>query len=158
MVTRHLAALALSLGMTLPLHAQTLPDQPETARLVWSTLIALDQANRTGNYTVLRDLGAPGFREANTAANLAAIFATLRANDPGLGRVLSQAPVLTEAPRLTDGGQLYLAGQFPGRPQGIAFELLFEPLAGDWRLFGISVAPVSAADPASPNPSPNPAP
>jgi hypothetical protein len=38
--------------------------------LVRSALIALQQANETGNYTVLRDLGAPGFEEANTAARL----------------------------------------------------------------------------------------
>jgi hypothetical protein len=30
--------------------------------LVRSTILALDQANKTGNYTVLRDLGAPGSR------------------------------------------------------------------------------------------------
>ena len=29
--------------------------------LIRSALLALDQANKTGNYTVLRDLGAPGF-------------------------------------------------------------------------------------------------
>jgi hypothetical protein len=37
--------------------------------LIRSTILALDQANKTGNYTVLRDLGAPGF-QANTAARL----------------------------------------------------------------------------------------
>jgi hypothetical protein len=42
--------------------------------LIRSTVLALDQANKTGNYTVLRDLGAPGF-PANTAARLAEIFA-----------------------------------------------------------------------------------
>src|SRR4051812_18904799 len=42
--------------------------------LIRSTLLALDHANRTGNYTVLRDLGAPGFYTANTAARLAEIF------------------------------------------------------------------------------------
>ena len=45
--------------------------------LVRSTLLALDQANKTGNYTVLRDLGAPGF-QTNTAARLAEIFAYQR--------------------------------------------------------------------------------
>lgn len=31
--------------------------------LIRSTLLALDHANKTGNYTVLRDLGAPGFQQ-----------------------------------------------------------------------------------------------
>jgi hypothetical protein len=41
-----------------------------------SALLALDQANKTGNYTVLRELGAPGFQAANTAARLSEIFAS----------------------------------------------------------------------------------
>src|SRR3954466_1644296 len=45
--------------------------------LIRSSLLALDQANKTGNYTVLRDLGAPGF-QTNTAARLAEIFAKQR--------------------------------------------------------------------------------
>ena len=40
--------------------------------LVRTTLLALDQANKTGNYTVLRDLAAPGF-QVDTAARLAEI-------------------------------------------------------------------------------------
>lgn len=157
MVTR-LSALALALALALPLQAQTptLPDQAETARLVWSTLVAVDQANRTGNYTVLRDLGAPGFREANSAADLSIIFANLRAQDPGLGRVLSTEPVYRDPPRLTEGGQLYITGTFPGRPAGIAFELLFEQHQGEWRVFGISVGPLAATEPPPADPSPAP--
>ena len=45
--------------------------------MIRSTLLALDHANKTGNYTVLRDLGAPGF-QANTEARLAEIFAAQR--------------------------------------------------------------------------------
>lgn len=148
MVTRLLLALTLGLLLALPLRAETptLPDQPAIARLVWSTLIAVDHANRTGNYTVLRDLGAPGFREANTAADLATIFANLRAQDPGLGQILSADPVYREPPRLTETGQLYINGQFPGRPNGIGFELLFDSHAGEWRLFGISVGPLSSTE------------
>ena len=46
--------------------------------LIRSTLLALDQANKTGNYTVLRDLGAPGFQATNNPAQLGDIFANLR--------------------------------------------------------------------------------
>ena len=52
-------------------------DRNGVLMLVRSTILALDQANKTGNYTVLRDLGAPGF-QANTAAKLAEIFASQR--------------------------------------------------------------------------------
>jgi len=149
MVRTCLRAATLFLLLIAPAKAQdaAIPDQAEAARLIWSTLIALDQANRTGNYTVLRDLGAPGFREANSAADLALIFAGIRAQDPGLGRTLSSEPVYREPPRLTENGQLYITGHFPGRPQGIAFEFLFEAYASEWRLFGISVAPIATTEP-----------
>src|SRR5215813_2946497 len=38
--------------------------------LVRSTLLALNDANRTNNYTVLRDLAAPAFQARNTPADL----------------------------------------------------------------------------------------
>ena len=42
--------------------------------LVRSSLLALDHANKTGNYKVLRDISAPGF-QVNDAAKLSEIFA-----------------------------------------------------------------------------------
>jgi len=52
--------------------AQQAPVSIEQALyLIRSALMTLNDANRTGNYTVLRDLAAPGFQERNTAANLA---------------------------------------------------------------------------------------
>ena len=46
--------------------------------LIRSTLLTLNDANRSGNYTVLRDLAAPDFQARNTAADLAQIFTDLR--------------------------------------------------------------------------------
>ncbi|HYE26673.1 MAG TPA: hypothetical protein VEA61_00330 [Allosphingosinicella sp.] len=39
-----------------------MPDPIVINKLVWSAMAALDQANQTGNYSVLRDLGAPSFQ------------------------------------------------------------------------------------------------
>lgn len=147
------ACLGISLGLTglspltPPGQAQaqeatpSLPERDEIARLLWSTLIAVDQANRTGNYTVLRDLGAPGFRDANTAAQLAAIFQATRDAGLNLGATILREPEFIDGPRLTETGQLYLAGRFPARPVTTVFELLFEFSGGEWRLFGISIRP-----------------
>src|SRR5882724_9070208 len=54
--------------------------------LIRSTLLALDQANKTGNYTVLRDLGSPDF-QANSAAQLAEIFVQQRRDNVDLSGV-----------------------------------------------------------------------
>ncbi len=122
-----------------------MPARDEIARLLWSTLIAVDQANRTGNYRVLRDLGAPGFRDANDAAKLAAIFQPTRDAGMNLGATILREPEFTDGPRLTDTGQLYIAGRFPARPVTTGFEMLFELSGGEWRLFGISIRPEDTA-------------
>ena len=49
---------------------QKLPVSVEQALyLIRSTLLTLNDANRSGNYTVLRDLAAPGFQARNSAAD-----------------------------------------------------------------------------------------
>ena len=46
--------------------------------LVRSIMLTLNDANRTGNYTVLRDIAAPSFQATNSAADLSMAFAELR--------------------------------------------------------------------------------
>ena len=118
-----------------------LPDRAETARLVWTTLIAVDHGNRTGNYSVLRDLGAPSFRVVNDPAKLASIFATIREPDIGLGRVVLYAPEYSEPPNIQENGMLRVKGVIPMRPEGVLFDMLFQHVEGEWRLFGIGIAP-----------------
>ena len=128
--------------------------------LIRSTLLTLNDANRTGNYTVLRDLASPDFQNKNTAADLSDSFADLRRRHFDLFSVALAAPQLAAAPALDGNGMLRLTGFFPTRPQQINFDLLFQNVAGQWRLFGISVAtPQVSAQPApAPAPSPPPAP
>lgn len=133
--------------------------------LIRSTLLTLNDANRSGNYTVLRDLAAPGFQAGNTAADLAQIFTDLRQRQVDLYQVATMAPQLTSPPHITDNNMLRLTGFFPAKPLQINFDLLFQNAGGQWRLFGISVATPqapeaqkpAAAKPAAPAPKPAPA-
>lgn len=106
--------------------------------LVRSALLALDQANKTGNYTVLRDLGAPGF-QVNTAARLGEIFAKQRNDNIDLSGVAVIDPQLSLLPQIEANGMLRMAGFFPSVPSQVNFELEFAPVKGQWRLFGIGV-------------------
>jgi hypothetical protein len=74
-------------------------DRNGVLMLIRSALLALDQANKTGNYTVLRDLGSPGFR-ANSAAQPADIFAQQRRDNIDLSGVAVLEPQLTELPQI----------------------------------------------------------
>jgi hypothetical protein len=124
--------------------------------LVRETLLALDQANKTGNYTVLRDLGSPDF-QANSAAQLAEIFAQQRKDKIDLSGVAVIDPQLTLLPQIEANGLLRMAGFFPSVPTQVNFELLYAPVGGRWRVFGLSVSFGQAA-PAAPQPPPAAAP
>ncbi len=116
--------------------------------LIRSTLLTLNDANRSGNYTVLHDLAAPGFQAKNNSADLARIFTDLRNRHFDLFAVALAAPRLSTPPHLESNGMLRLTGEFPTRPLQINFDLLFENVGGQWKLFGISVATPQA--PAAP--------
>jgi hypothetical protein len=126
-------------------------DRNGVLMLIRSSLLALDHANKTGNYTVLRDLGAPGF-QVNTAAKLAEIFAKLRNDNLDLSGVAAIDPQLSLLPQIEANGIMRMAGFFPSVPSQVNFELAYAPVDGQWRLFVISVS-IGQAAPAAPIPT-----
>ena len=126
----------------------------QLAALIKSTIMALQHANQTGNYSVLRDLGTPVFRERFDQAQLTAIFSNLRSRSVNLSPVLFLAPNLTKQPEMTEGNQLRIVGDFPTQPLQIQYEMLFLQIDGVWRIDGLAVDAVAqqamAAAPASP--------
>jgi len=130
----------------------------QLAALIKSTIMALQHANQTGNYSVLRDLGTPVFRERFDLAQLTAIFSNLRSRSVNLSPVLFLAPNLTKQPELTEGNQLRIVGDFPTQPLKIQYEMLFLQIDGVWRIDGLAVdaVPQSTA-PASAVSAPPPA-
>lgn len=152
-----LLALALPVALAPPAMAQTAKKSQRTVKqagpaaprpanidrngvviLVKSALLALDQANKTGNYSVLHDLGSPGL-QAKTDAQLAEIFAPQRARKLNLAGVLVLDPQLTLLPQIETNGMLHMAGFFPSAPAQVNFEMLWEPVSRQWRLYGLSV-------------------
>jgi hypothetical protein len=110
--------------------------------LIRSALIGLDHANRTGNYSVLRELGGPALQK-HTPAQLSAAFANLRAAKVNLLMSAILTPQLTQQPKVAPEGLLQLVGFFPTQPQRIQFNIVYQPAGGEWRLAGISVSLVA---------------
>lgn len=110
--------------------------------MIRSTLLTLNDALRTGNYTVLRDLAAPSFRERNTAGRLHQIFSSLSTRGIDLSAAAILAPKFPQAPSIDENKRLRISGYFPGDPVQINFDMSFEVVAGQWRLFGLSVNPL----------------
>ena len=141
-----------------PPSAVPVPSDLELSKLVWSTMAAVDDANQAGNYSVLRDLAAPGFQVNNDAAKLTQVFATLRASRLDLSNTLLLAPTFTATPRFVQAGILQLKGFFGLRPTAVAFELYYQWVMGRWKLFGVSIAPapIASQQPVSSQPRPAP--
>lgn len=119
------------------------PDQLTALKLLWGTMAAIDQANRTGNYSVLRDLGSAAFQSGSNPTTLAAAFTPLRDQGIDLGDTLLAMPNWAQAPTM-QGGQLRMTGSFPVRTAPVVFDIAFIWERG-WRLHGLAVRSQGAA-------------
>jgi hypothetical protein len=113
---------------------------PQVVYLVRSTLGALQDANSTGNYSVLRDLAAPSFQAKHSAADLAEIFAHARRKPIDLAVAAINQPVVSETVR-PEANRLHIKGHVGRDEAKIAFVLHFEAVNGHWRIAALSVAP-----------------
>ncbi|MFM8808439.1 MAG: hypothetical protein ACKOJB_05965 [Chthoniobacterales bacterium] len=119
--------------------------------LIRSSLYALDLSNKSGNYTILREMSAPGFAAVNDAARLSASFRSQRDRNLDFSGVLVYEPTMTTMPEIDKNGMMHFAGYFPSASSQINFEMIFEPVNGRWKLFGLA-ADVGPAGPAAPTP------
>jgi hypothetical protein len=116
----------------------SMPTDDKLIMLINSSLIALNQANATGNYTVLRQMAAPGFQQANSPERLSKAFTELRSRNLDLTPILLFQPKLYRRPVINDRGMLRVTGFFPTSPERVNFDLIFQPVQGKWRLYGIA--------------------
>ncbi|WP_428029097.1 hypothetical protein [Ancylobacter sp.] len=142
-------ALAFLVGVLAPLagkaqeqRADAMPPPAVLLALLRGTMIALNQANVTGNYSVLRDLAAPSFRDANSSASLADRFRIWREGKLDFAAVALLDVKLSGAPTIGTDGLLRLSGYFPTAPLRIGFDVAFEPVNGHWRLGAIKAEPL----------------
>lgn len=106
--------------------------------LLRTSLLALDHANKVNDYRVLRALGAPELQKYSTE-QLSQLFAGLRTANVDLSPIAVITPQVLEAPQITPQGLLKLLGYFPTQPLQIQFEILYQPISGQWRVFGLTV-------------------
>jgi hypothetical protein len=130
------------------------PDSDLVTILLRTTVVAVHQANITGNYTVLRDLAAPTFQEKNSTADLALAFAPLRQQKLDLTPVVVLESNFTQKPVIDGQNALRLAGTLQSKPIPVAYELAFQTVGGSWRWSAIAIRSVpQVAAPPVPAPS-----
>lgn len=129
-----------------PAAVRPVPDQLQLAKLVWSTMAAVDHANKSGNYSVLRDISSTGFQINNDPAKLAQIFANIRNSRIDLSNALLVPPTYTAAPQQLQSDVFRVQGIFGLRPIALAFDMYFQWERGEWRLYGIDIRPLPMKD------------
>ncbi len=126
-----------------PAQAQPVLPYPQALILIRSALSSLQDADDTGNYDVLYQLGAQGFQTANPPQKLAATFAGVRGYN--LKSVLVLEPQFTQVPQLDANGMMSMSGFFISDSYRINFSLIYAPQDKQWRLFGLSAGVQPAA-------------
>jgi len=144
-----LATAGAAVAQQQPAPAIAVPAPEVLLMLVRTTLVALNQANFTGNYTVLHGLGTPGLQAKNSPAQLGIAFTDLRNQGVDMSPALVLTPELTEAPAVSPQGALRLAGFVPSQPLRINFVMVFLPIDNRWRIDGLSVATVQVPQPSA---------
>ena len=123
-------------------------DRNSALILIRTSLVALQQANQTSNYSVLYGISSPSFQNTNSPERLGQIFTNLRGKNFDLSGVVVLEPQLTITPEVYESGVMRMAGFFPSVPLQVYFELQFIPVQGVWKLLAIGVnvgSPISAA-------------
>ena len=115
--------------------------------LVKNVLLALNNANVTGNYSVLRELGTAEFQGRNSSVALHRVFAILRQRVPDMSIISIMLPKYPKPP-LIQGNAVRMIGFFETRPRQINFNLGFKFVNKRWRLQSIGIgAPDAKAVP-----------
>jgi hypothetical protein len=105
---------------------------------VRSILLAVNDANLTGNYTVLRDLSSPDSQALNTPERLEESFRPFRQQGTDFSIVAVAKPRFVQLPAFTPQGYLRVNGEFDSSPR-ITFDIFLQHVAGRWRPYAIGV-------------------
>jgi hypothetical protein len=126
-----------------PASTRPVPDQLQMAKLLWTTMAAVDHANKSGNYSVLRDISSTAFQINNDPSKLAQAFSTIRNSRIDVSNTLLVPPSYSGAPQQLQSDVFRVQGVFNLRPVAIAFDIFFQWERGEWRLFGIDLRPLA---------------
>ena len=126
--------------------AQRVPDAASTEGILKRALMTFNDANVTGNYTVMHARAARQLQAKFTPEQLKAAFKSFQDQKIDIAPIMALPPVYSTLPKIDNDGALALDGQFETRPSRVKFSLRLLPAEGDWKVLGINVN-VSAAEP-----------
>jgi hypothetical protein len=149
---RHALALAGAIAVALLLAvpagaADRIPNPTAQEVLIKTSLLTLNDAIVSGNYTVLHAKLAKPFREQFDPDRLKQAFKSFADQKIDMAAVSAAPPIATDDARIDDRGALLLRGRFDVDRSRLVYELDFLPSEGEWKPIGlhVSVKPVKTS-------------
>ena len=115
------------------------PDKTRAASMVKVTLVTLNNAVLSKNFSVLWSKSAYGLRRRYSAAKMRRAFAPFIKQGVDIAPALNLRPIWNIEPTVDAHGELRLAGWFRTRPRIVRFDLRYLRERGRWRLSMIDV-------------------
>jgi len=131
----HLVGFFLSgLLLVMPAYADNpVPNVQFQEVLIKTSLMTFNDANLTGNYTVMHAKMAKPFREQLTPDKMKQAFKSFAAQAVEMRGILLKPPVATTASAIDKRGALVLRGYFETAPSRVIYEIDFLPSEGEWK-------------------------
>lgn len=148
MVATNAEAAATKSTKTRPKIPSKLPATPNgkrAASMVKVTLVTLNNAVLTRNFSVLWSQSSYGLRRRYSAAKLRRAFAPLIRQRVDLAPALNLQPLWRRPPQVDAHGELRLLGWFHTQPRVVRFDLRYVRERGRWRLSMIEVDTTQSA-------------
>jgi hypothetical protein len=131
--------LALLLAASVGQAQNKVPSDRVLEALVKVSLLTFNDANVTGNYTVLHAKLSKPFREQFPPERLKEVFRDFNEKNIDFDIIAAMTPTYDPRPAVDGDGKLIVKGTFPTEPSRLAFELDFIPSDAEWKLIRINV-------------------
>jgi hypothetical protein len=138
-IARIVAALVLLLAVSAAEAQNKVPSDRALEALVKASLLTFNDANVTGNYTVLHAKLSKPFRQQFPPDKLKETFKEFSKKNVDFDIIAAMPPSYDPKPVVDDEGKLLVKGSFPTEPSRLAFELDFIPSDGEWKLIRLNV-------------------
>ena len=138
---RHLVVTLVSaLLLLMPAHAQDkIPSALQQEILIKASLLTLNDANVTGNYSVLHAKLGKQFRDRITPDKLKQAFKSFADQKVDWDLIAARTPVATSEAKIDNRGALILRGYFDTKPSRLTYELDFMISEREWKPIMLNV-------------------
>lgn len=134
-----IALLALIAVFMAPAFAADIPDDDEQDVLIRTTLVTFNDANMTGNYSVLLAKASKQLQSQFSAEQLSTAFEAFRKNELFFEEVVTADYDSFEKARIYGDGALVLVGVFKTDDMQVKYRLRFVQNNKIWKILGINV-------------------